>query len=341
MHLNFLTDTYQGVLGLGLAFFLSRNLELSLAGALLSAIIGGTAIPAYFVSTTLLRTGPDLLTGEDRFDRAFSEVDIHNVMTTRAYSLITGLVMAALAQLIGWSGLAIGASMFLSLISLLWVFGINPYFWTAAALVGVVVYIAQQCGLDNAPLVALMFLSCLNAKLPLTLKEQVSIDDLGGDLFIWGSGLFGGILPAINGNLLTAKESEGWLVSAIADGFSIGVCLMMRDSSKSAVGTLLSQFAPDLNLTSAVIIIGLCLWFCRLPGSVKYVTRRDRLPKWGTTLIIIGASAWYTSIPGQPFLSLCLGGILYSSAVLCAQILPAFMPPRFQLGLGAAPTLLL
>lgn len=341
MHLNFILDFYQGVLGLALAFFLGRNLEVNLAGALLSALIGGAAIPAYFVSSTLLRTGPDLLTGEDRFDRAFSEVDIHNVMTTRAYSLLTGLIMAAVMHLVGWSGLAISTSMFLSLTSLLWVFGVNLYFWTAAALVGAVVYIAQQFGLDNAPLVALMFLSCLTAKLPLMLKEQVSIDDLGGDLFIWGSGLFGGILPAINGNLLTAKESEGWLVSAIADGFSIGVCLMMRDSSKSAVGTLLSQFAPDLSATSAIIIIGLCLWFCRLPGAVKYVTRRDRLPKWCVPLIIIGASAWYTGIPGQPFLSLCLGGLLYSSVLLCAKILPAFMPPRFQLGLGAAPTLLL
>jgi hypothetical protein len=339
--MQFTLEIYHGGLGLALAFFLGRNLEVSLAGALLSALVGGAAIPAYFVSSTLLRTGPDLLTGPNRFDRPFSEVDVHNVMTTRAYSLLTGLIMAAVMQAVGWSGLAISVSMFLSLASLLWVFGINLYFWTAAALVGAVVYIAQQFGLDNAPLVALMFLSCLNAKLPLTLAEQVSIDDLGGDLFISLSGLFGGILPAINGNLLTPKESEGWLVSAIADGFSIGVCLMARDSSKSAVGTLLSQFAPDLDPTVAIVVIGLCLWFCRLPGSVKYVTRRDRLPKWSTPLIIIGASSWYASIPGQPFLSLCLGGLLYASVILFAKYLPAFMPPRFQLGLGAAPTLLL
>jgi hypothetical protein len=331
----------RGVLGLGLAILLGRDLSVSLAGALISGIIGGGAIPVYFVSATLLRSGADLFGTPGKFNRGLNQVDCQYLMQHRAMSLAIGVLLSMAALLLGWQGLAIGASIFCAAVSLWLVFGVNTYFWLACVSVGGLVLIGQYFGLDNAPLIALMFINSLGAQIQLRVKEPLSFEEIGPDLMLWMSGICGAIVPAVNPGLYIDRETYGWTVSAIADGFSLGFCLLARDSSKTAIGTIMSQFAPQLDPYTAIILVGLALSFCLLPGSIKFSCRQPAFPNWTQGLLIVGATSWYLTIPGQPLLTLCLSGLLYAGLSLATKCSPQVLPTRFQFGLGAAPTLLL
>lgn len=327
-------------LALALAFLLGRDRRSMMPGGLISGLIGGSAIVTYFISCLLIQTGAELIIA-NKFERGFSELDVMAIVTAKSQALACGMLLAVGVSWLGWKGLGTGATIGIVLCILLIKFGINLKFWGLLAVVSLLVWAAQLTGAPNAALCAVVLLSGLGTERQLVVKERVQLDNLGTEPSAWVLGFASGVIPAINEGLFLHRSTDLWWASSLASGFSIGINLFQRDASKSAVGTIMSQFAPTLNPIVGVAAIGFCLWFLTLPGSIKFIARPIELPNWFITVANLLTAAWYISIPEQPLATLLVVGISSGLIKVLAKVSKSWMPETYQFGLGAAPILFL
>jgi hypothetical protein len=261
-------------------------------------------------------------------------------MRHRALNFSSGLLLGVGAVALGWKSLPIGASVSLALFGLVWAFGINFSFWLLLAICGGLVALGSYFSLTSAALVVLMFLGSVQADKQLRLKERTRFNDLGSEPFLWVTGIFSAVVPALNPSLYLDKDTEAWTTAAVADGFSLAVSMLARDSSKTALGTIVSQFGGELNPYLVVIVIACCLGFCLLPGSVRFCAKAPDVPTWVELILLVSVGAWYLNVPGVPLASFGLAGALYFGSRLL-KYFTLSLPPKFQLGLGAGPIVLL
>lgn len=335
-----LLEIVRCLLGVILAHLLGRSSSIALAGGAVAAMIGGCAIPSYFIGALLIRSGPDLLTG--KWSSEFSQYSVRSLIRARGLCIAAGICCGLLATLIGWRGIPIQAASILALGIVYYRYQLHFKLWCWLGGLGIAIAIANYLGVSNAALCAIVVVSSIPGAQSKRMPEVWDLDNVGLDVGVVVGGLLNGIAPAVSANTLYDRSANIWLAEAIGEGFALAISLSQRSTGKTALGAMLSNYAPNLNCTAGLLAVAFTVWLiCAPPGSTRFACAQFKLPAWAEAFMSIGAMAWYGQLPGEPVLSIIVAAIGYIAVKTISSKLTTNLPDRFGSVLSIAPILLL
>ncbi len=333
-------ELLNAVLGICLGAALGRTV-LTTPGLILASYLGGTGLLGYAVTAMLYKVGRDYLEICD--DGEFVPIgDVKRAIEAKAGFLLSGIFIAGVLANIGWQGLGAFGSIALTLAAVVWTFGFEGSFLITFALVVLFSTCSKYIGVGNAPVMALMFLSSLKSRRDLSrLQMAQDLEMPIANPIAWINGIAVGIVPGLGSGLLVRSNVTAWSVIAIGEGIAIGTNLLLKSSGKSALGAMLSQFSPSLDVTLGLVTIGIAvIWSAGAWCSTTWALQIIDLPDWAIGLFNTAAFAWLLAIPDQPALTWAIAAMV-SLAQLGLNKLSVLLPARFTSGLAAAPLMTL